>query len=976
MSRQEQRRPVVLGVDGGRGARRRQLLVGVAAVLAAAGTVLAEPPAAPTVEKPKVEAIDWPGTPDTVERLISAPYLTADEKSDKLVFFGRYSAADLSTPARAAKAALVRGALDDASFGFAEVEPLDRAEAALGRGELAMAMSLIPEGDTTARGALIRARALALEGKTKEAAALADSMIGRLEGTAITDAGEAVAAVRLLALRLRIAGPVDAQRGGAVDYHSLMRTLAEVRTRLDRLYWPAMLAEAELLYEKDNKPEALEALNKVVALNPTCAAAWGLLGRVTVDSFTFDKTEAIAKQLAHLAASGFAGGEESEGGATEPAADSVDGAAILARAMLRQSEGQQALDVLAPALARFPKHPELRALECAALAVRFDFAAADKRLADFDAELGASALALLRTGAALSEARQYAPAAKYLKLAHERVPADPAPLIDLGLLQIQAGKDDEALAALEEAHRLDPFHVRADNSLRLVRELVGYERIESPHFVVRYRKDPNNPAGGDAILAREMPAIMERIHAIVAGSGPGGIDYEPQAHGYPKTIVDLMPNHAWFGVRIAGMPQIHTIAASTGPIIAMESPRDGPGQSGPYDWERVVRHEYVHTVTLARTANRIPHWFTEASAVNLELAPRDFQTCTLLAGALKGGKLFDFNEINIAFIRPKEPTDRQQAYAQGHWMYEYILKTHGNRAPLELMDKYAAGVREEEAFQQVLGITRAELMSRFKLWAFEQVRSWGIAVADDVPTLRQLLASEALADSSTPEERKPGLRLIEAGAMRYKPGQTEQSATVKLADGTELDLSEVALPEPTAAMIAKWLAEHPTHPDVLELAVDEMVKRVNGVVTPAEAPLLERYAAARPVDPKPHRLLARMYLGLSGAEAAALDAEDARNAIPHLEFLDQREQRTPLYAIELAKRYAAVGDFDRAREKADRATRVSPFDAAAREVAATIALQAKDLDGAERQLTALSQLEPDRDLHTRRIEALRKMRGK
>ncbi|MBY0263658.1 MAG: tetratricopeptide repeat protein, partial [Phycisphaerales bacterium] len=784
-----------------------------------------------------------------------------------------------------------------------------------------------------------------------------------------------VAAVRLLALRLRIAGPVDAQRGGAVDYHSLMRTLAEVRTRLDRLYWPAMLAEAELLYEKDNKPEALEAVNKVVALNPTCAAAWALLGRVTVDSFTFEKTEAIAKQLAHLAAPGFAGGEGGDGDA-EPAADSVDGAAILARAMLRQSEGQQALDVLAPALSRFPKHPELRALECAALAVRFDFAAADKRLAEFDADIGPSPLALLRTGAALSEARQYAPAAKYLKLAHERVPADPAPLIDLGLLQIQAGKDDEALAALEEAHRLDPFHVRADNSLRLVRELVGYERIESPHFVVRYRKDPNNPAGGDAILAREMPAIMEKIHQVVAGDGPGGIDYEPQAHGYPKTIVDLMPNHAWFGVRIAGMPQIHTIAASTGPIIAMESPRDGPGQSGPYDWERVVRHEYVHTVTLARTANRIPHWFTEASAVNLELAPRDFQTCTLLAGALKGGKLFDFNEINIAFIRPKEPTDRQQAYAQGHWMYEYILKTHGNRAPLELMDKYAAGVREEEAFQQVLGITRAELMSRFKLWAFEQVRSWGMAVADDVPTLRQLLASEALADSSTPEERKPGLRLIEAGAMRYKPGQTEQSATVKLADGTELELSEVALPEPTAAMIAKWLAEHPTHPDVLELAVDEMVKRVGGNVTPAEAPLLERYAAARPVDPKPHRLLARMYLGLSGAEAAALDAEDARKAIPHLEFLDQREQRTPLYAIELAKRYAAVGDFDRAREKAERATRVSPFDAAAREVAATIALQAKDLDGAERQLTALSQLEPDRDLHTRRIEALRKMRGK
>lgn len=932
------------------------------------------PGAVPKVDKPKVEVIDWPPTPDTVERLTGAAYLTDDERSDKRVFFGRYSAADLSTPARAARAALVRGAFDDASLSFDEVDPLDRAEAALARGELTIAQSLLPEGDTTARGALIRARALALQGKPAEAAKLADSMIGRLEGTALTDPGEAVAAVRLLALRLRIAGPVDAQRGGAVDYHALMRTLADVRNRLDKLYWPAMLAEAELLYEKDNKPEALAALNKVVALNPTSAAAWTMLGRITVDSFTFEKTEAIAAQLANLASPEFIGGEGEPG--TGPAPDSADGAGLLARAMLRQSEGQQALDVLAQALARFPRHPELRALECAAQAVRFDFASADKRLADFDAELGPSHIALLRTGAALSEARQYAPAAKYLRLAHERVPADPAPLIDLGLLQIQAGKDDEALAALEEAHRLDPFHVRADNSLRLVRELVGYERLESPHFIVRYRKDPRNPEGGDAILAREMPAIMERIHEVVAGNGPGGIDYQPQDHGHAKTIIDLMPDHAWFGVRIAGMPQIHTIAASTGPIIAMESPREGPGQSGPYDWERVVRHEYVHTVTLARTSNRIPHWFTEASAVNLELAPRDFQTCTLLAGALKGGSLFDFSQINIAFTRPKKPTDRQQAYAQGHWMYEYILEVYGNRAPLELMDKYAQGVREEEAFQQVLKISRAAFIERFRLWAYEQVRSWGMAVPDETPTLRQLLATQALGESSTPEDRKPALRLIEGGSMRYKPGAAEQSSMATLADGTEVDLADVELPEPTTAMIAGWLAEHPTHPDVLELAVDEMVKRVGGVVTPAEAPLLERYAAARPVDPKPHRLLARMYLGLSSAESASLDVEDARKAIPHLEFLDQREQRTPLYAVELARRYAAGGEFESAKARAERATRIAPFDAATREVAATIALQAKDFDAAQRHLTALSQLEPDRDLHTRRLEALKKLRDR
>ena len=36
--------------------------------------------------------------------------------------------------------------------------------------------------------------------------------------------------------------------------------------------------------------------------------------------------------------------------------------------------------------------------------------------------------------------------------------------------------------------------------------------------------------------------------------------------------------------------------------------------------------------------------------------------------ALRGAAtdIFDFTEINLAFVRPKKQTDRSQAYAQGH----------------------------------------------------------------------------------------------------------------------------------------------------------------------------------------------------------------------------------------------------------------------------------------------------------------------
>ena len=110
-----------------------------------------------------------------------------------------------------------------------------------------------------------------------------------------------------------------------------------------------------------------------------------------------------------------------------------------------------------------------------------------------------------------------------------------------------------------------------------------------------------------------------------------------------------------------------------------------------------LRHEYVHTVTLEQTRNRIPHWFTEALATYLETKPRTFDTAQLLAAAFDGGTLFDLDAINWAFIRPKKKTDRSQAYAQGAWMVEFIERTWGRDAIVKLLAAYRDGTPERES---------------------------------------------------------------------------------------------------------------------------------------------------------------------------------------------------------------------------------------------------------------------------------------
>ncbi|MEO1583837.1 MAG: hypothetical protein AAFR96_04595 [Planctomycetota bacterium] len=825
--------------------------------------VVAEP------ELPEVELLDRQPMPASVAALIDAAYTTDDEAAAMRVFHGHWRPSDLSDPVLAARAALIRGAYDDPSLFDEQTPVLVRAEGALGRGEAERALGVLA-GEASLRAIRLRVEALELLGRHGDALAATDVAVNRLLRERIEDPGELTDGVRTLMARARLAGP---ERADGTDFQTLMALLTRAGAELDRLYWPAKLAEAELLYSKDERGRAAEAATEVTRLNPACAEAWAILGRLAVDAFEFERAEDTVRRLDALAATDRAWWSDAGGAVPRVDLPSVEGSIVLARLRVRQDAPADGIDRLGSMLAAFPGHPELLASLASLFAADYDDAALAETLAKLDAVSPGTELGYLEAGWALSERRQYAGSAAMLEEALARQPNRPEAAILLGLLELQSGRDLNALTALRRVAELDPFNARALNSLELIEELVTYDTIETEHFVVRYRP------GVDEVMAREMPAVLERIHARVTGAENGGIDHEP----LQKTVIELMPDHAWFAVRIAGMPRLHTIAAATGPVIAMEAPKVGPGHKvGAYDWQRTLQHEYVHTVTLSRTANRLPHWFTEAAAQYLEDAPRDERTCRLLATKLASGGLFDMDEINVRFTRPRNPEDRSLAYAQGHWMYEYIVERFGDDAPRRLMDAYARGERETEAMPSELGIDRETFVQDFEVWAASQVEAWGLSDA----------------------EREAGLR---------------------------------------AAV------------DAAETGSD------------ARAEALLAWAAAVPIAETPHRELVKHFL-------AQDDPAERSRAVEHLEFLDARAQYTPAFAAALATRYAEAGDTDRALVKADRASSIAPFDADQRELAARIALVARDPESAERHLDALTRIEPDRPEHAARLERFRELR--
>lgn len=867
--------------------------------------------------------LEAPETSDAVLRAIAAPYLSEEERAEKRVFHGLWTEEDLKSPRLRAKAALMAGVLDDASLSDPSADAEDRAEAAMRRGEPERTVGLL-DGREGARAARLRAEAFESLGRVDEARAAVEPVVKAMLAARVDEAEALVEGVRALGVKARLEG----RPGG--DYQNMMDLLLRAQQELDRLYWPARLAQAELLYEKDNNKDANAAAVETLTLNPACGRAWRIIGEMAVDGFAFDKAEAVAHALDNLVRR-----LDPDSGRTSHLGDLA-----MARAWMRQNDPLLAQELVRRVLTRYPTMREALALEAATEALLFEYDAANELLSNLDTLSPNTPIGYFEVGRALSESRQYDKAAEYLGMAAARQPNWAAPAIELGLLEMQAGRDTQALTALTRAAKLDPFNTRANNSLTLVEAMSKYETIESEHFIVRH------PGGALRVMAEEMIGPLEEIHRIVAGA----IRHEPKR----KTTIELLPDHQTFAVRITGVTGIHTIAAATGPVIAMEVPKEGKRHEGEYDWIRVVRHEYTHTITLSRTNNRIPHWFTEAAAVHLENTPRDYNTCRMLVAALlgEGGmNLFDMREINIAFVRPRpRSNDRAQAYAQGHWMYQFIVRRWDESAPLRLMDLYSVGIAENQAMQEVLGVSQEAFLEEFRAWARSDAATWGMLPAK---SLVQLLVEETMDDPVAGPRAREELQAFAFGAACTLAG---------LEGGRRY---RVPMLEPEGEVVDRLLARAPDHPDALELKIEEELKAREGDADEAMIPLLEKYAAIRPVDPMPHRHLARLHLAGQTPEAA----------IPHLEYLDAREQKSAAYAIELARRYAALSEFGKARAKAERATQIAPFDPGHREIAAAIAIQAGDLAAAERHIAALTEIEPQHELHRERLKRVREMRG-
>ncbi len=715
---------------------------------------------------------------------------------------------------------------------------------------------------------------------------------------------------------------------------------------VDRGYWPGRIAAGELLLSKDTLPQAQEEFEAARRINPWSAEVHVGLGRVALARWDFDGAERRVESALGL--------------------NDRDGRALHLLADLRMTERRydQAVEACGQALRVNPNDIEALSTLAAAELLRGRAEAsetAQQRVAAISPRCAQLHFTLAEW---LSGMRQYPEAEAAYRRAIEIAPEWAQARSQLGLMYMQSGDEAAARRVLDEAWLLDPFNRGTFNTLKLLDRLDAFDTLESEHFIVRFDKRH------DAVLAPYITHYLESIYEEVCAD----YGHEPTE----KTIIEVFPTHAEFGVRITGRPWIWTIGACTGRVIAVDAPRPSSGFGRYFNWAEVLRHEYTHTVTLSATHNRIPHWFTEGLAVLQEDSPRQWSWVTMLAGALRLDRLFDLQQIDWAFVRPRRPDDRQLAYAQSEWMTQYIVARYGYGAIEKLLAAFRAGRAQEAAFGEVLGVSTARFFADFKMWAREDARAWGLPVAP-LPGVVWLKAVRLL----RPNDADNLALLAERQALEGEYGAAREAADAALKiDDAHAGALEVLcglyllrMEEEDKTETRRVLWQHVAESVAKLLEVDGH-NRV-GLRLRAQAALdegrdeeaLRDYALLRttcPYDPVSYRRLAAIYLQ-RGQREEALGA---------LIDMWSYQSEDPDVAVRVGELLLDAGRERDALMWFERGLHIDPYRRDVHERLGALYKRLERWEDALREYEALSVLEPDKAVHSLEAAQLQRRLGK
>ena len=418
---------------------------------------------------------------------------------------------------------------------------------------------------------------------------------------------------------------------------------------------------------------------------------------------------------------------------------------------------------------------------------------------------------------------------------------------------MRLGREKEAQEILSKAFDADRFNVRVSNSLKVLKHLEKYETLKTKHFELRF--DPKS----DGPLVRYMADYLEEIYADLAEK----FKFEPK----DLILVEVFNSHEMFSGRTIALPDLYTIGACTGRMVAVASPH-AKGIAKPFNWARVMRHELVHIFNLEQTQFLVPHWFTEGLAVSNEGFPRPQIWNELLLERVPAGgdKLLNLDTIDLGFIRPRSPLEWNLAYCQSQLYVDYMKEKYGKQTVCEMLSAYRDGSDTTSAITKVCKVDKATFEKGYRDYLENIVKSLKGKPAEKQQTVKEL----EKAHETNPDDPDVAARLAEHYLVKK-----DKIKARELADGV--------------------LEKNKTHPRASFVKAKLLLDAgdVKGAIA-----LLEAAVDKDAPDPKVLLELGKLYYEAKNYPKAAEILEQGQKAEPY----DSR------WLVQLARVYAQTGD--------------------------------------------------------------------
>jgi tetratricopeptide (TPR) repeat protein len=619
------------------------------------------------------------------------------------------------------------------------------------------------------------------------------------------------------------------------QFDFLVNELYPDALKKDKLFWPAAYEPGRIFQEKYNKAAAERAYTRALALNPRVAEIFAARGEMALQRMEIKDAEHFAEQALKI----------------NPRLPE----ALRLKADVHLFSGETALAMKELETARTvnPRDETTLALIASCLHAQrkdVEFQAVFKEVEAFNPKAGVFYYELAER---LDARKLYFDAEGYFKRAIELQPKLPWPQNGLGMLYMRLGREDEARAILEKAFEADNFNVRVSNTLKVLDHLDNYQTLKTEHFHLRY--DPKN----DKVLANFMGKYLEDIYKELADK----FEYRPQG----PFLIEVFNKHEMFSGRVVALPDLHTIGACTGRVVALVSPRDKSKViNKPFNWNRVLRHELVHVFNLEQTKFVVPHWFTEGLAVTYEGTGTPPNWNYILTEKVTSGELLNLDNILLGFVRPRTPDQWQQAYLQSQLYVEYLTQTHGDKAIGLMLAAYAEGLDTDAALPKAVKTSKAEFEKGYRKFLEERVEKLGLSTAKKKLSFKELKA----AHEKNPEDADLAAQLADQYLSRGDNKEARRLADLAL---------KLKQHQPLAAYVKAVLLNNAGEAEVayalLESAVDE-----------------------HPTEPKALKLLSKLHFDNKKLTAAANILEKGRKLEPH----------DPNWLVQLAKAYNQSND--------------------------------------------------------------------